>query len=117
MSQHAASNVHKEDVLQEHLIQNLIEGQGYERRVGSEKSRAYQGDVHFDKSLAMDRGLVVRFLKDSQPASWAKLEQHYAASAEDVLFRRTTAPLPSLFHAPGYRGKIHPRRAPELHDL
>ena len=88
MTEHAASNVHKEDVLQEHLIQSLIEGQGYERRVGSEKSRAYEGDIHFDKSVAMDRELVVRFLKETQPESWEKLERHYTASAEDVLFKQ-----------------------------
>ncbi|TCO75817.1 type I restriction endonuclease subunit R [Chromatocurvus halotolerans] len=88
MTEHAAADVHKEDVLQEHLIQNLIDGLGYERRVGSEKSCAYRGDIHFDKSLAMDRELVVRFLKETQADSWEKLEQHYAASAEDVLFKQ-----------------------------
>ena len=88
MSQHAASNVHKEDVLQEHLIQSLVATQGYERRVGSEKSREYEGEIHFDKSLAMDRELVVRFLKSTQPEAWEKLEQHYTGSAEDVLFKQ-----------------------------
>lgn len=88
MSQHTASNVHKEDVLQEHLIESLVATQGYERRVGSEKSRDYQGEIHFDKPLAMDRELVVRFLKSTQPEAWEKLEQHYTGSAEDVLFKQ-----------------------------
>lgn len=88
MTEHAASNVHKEDVLQEHLIQNLVESQGYERRIGSEKSRGFAGEVHFDKPLAMDRKLVIQFLKETQAESWERLEQHYSGSAEDVLFKQ-----------------------------
>jgi type I restriction enzyme R subunit len=88
MTEHAASNVHKEDVLQEHLIESLVSTQGYLRRVGSDKSRRYVGEIHFDKPLAMDRELVVRFLKTTQAESWEKLEQHYSDSAEDVLFKQ-----------------------------
>lgn len=88
MTQHAASNLHKEDVLQEHLIQSLISTQAFIRRAGSEKSRFYSGESHFDKSLAMDRELVLQFLKSTQPASWEKLEQHYTGSAEDVFFKQ-----------------------------
>lgn len=36
----------------------------------------------------MDRELVVRFLKSTQPEAWEKLEQHYTGSAEDVLFKQ-----------------------------
>lgn len=88
MTEHAASNVHKENVLQEHLIERLVSTQGYIRRVGSDQSAIYEGEVHFDKPLAMDRELVVRFLKETQPDSWDKLEQHYTGSAEDVLFKQ-----------------------------
>lgn len=45
MNQHTASSVHKEDVLQEHLIERLVSTQGYERRIGSDKSRGYDGDM------------------------------------------------------------------------
>ncbi|WP_214650055.1 DEAD/DEAH box helicase family protein [Palleronia pontilimi] len=88
MTSHTASNLHKEDVLQEHLIESLVSTQGYLRRVGSEKSRGYAGEIHFDKPLAMDRELVIRFLKETQAESWEKLEQHYSRSAEDVLFKQ-----------------------------
>ena len=88
MIQHAASNVHKEDVLQEHLIQSLTSTQGYIRRAGSEKSRAYAGEIHFDKPLAMDRELVVLFLKSTQGEAWEKLSQHYTASAKEVFFKQ-----------------------------
>lgn len=88
MTSHTASNLHKEDVLQEHLIESLVSMQGYFRRVGSERSRAYGGEIHFDKSLAVDRELVIRFLKETQTEAWEKLEQHYSGSAEDVLFKQ-----------------------------
>lgn len=83
-----ASSLHKEYVLQEHLIETLVSAQSFLRRAGSEKSKAYTGEIHFDKSLAMDRELLVRFLKSTQPASWEKLEQHYTGSAEDVIFKQ-----------------------------
>lgn len=88
MTEHAAANAHKEDVLQEHLIEELVSTQGYLRRIGSEKSRGYEGEIHFDKALALDRELVVRFLKSTQAEAWEKLEQHYTGSAEDVLFKQ-----------------------------
>ena len=87
-TEYAASNLHKENVLQEHLIECLVSTQGYLRRVGSKNSRGYAGDIHFDKALAMDRALVLGFLKETQPAAWEKLTRHYTASAEDVLFKR-----------------------------
>ena len=88
MNQHTASNLHKEDVLQEHLIEQLVSTQEFERRVGSEKSRTYESEIHFDRSLAMDRELVLRFLKGTQAGAWEKLEQHYTGSAEDVFFKQ-----------------------------
>lgn len=88
MTEYAASNAHKEDVLQEHLIEQLVSTQGYLRRIGSEKSRGYEGEIHFDKALALDRELVVRFLKSTQAEAWERLEQHYTGSAEDVLFKQ-----------------------------
>lgn len=88
MTEHAASNVHKENVLQEHLIASLVSTQGYLRRVGSDRSKTYEGAIHFDKTLGIDRALVVRFLKSTQPEAWDKLQQHYSDSAEDVLFKQ-----------------------------
>lgn len=88
MTQHVPANLHREDVLQEHLVESLVSTQGYLRRVGSEKSRYYEDACHLDKSLAMDRELIIRFLKDTQSEAWKKLEQHYSGSAEDVLFKQ-----------------------------
>ena len=75
----SANNVHKEKVLQDHLIAELQRGEGYERR---------DPKVDYDRTMAMDRALVVRFIQSTQPEAWEKLTQHYTASAEDVFFKQ-----------------------------
>ena len=65
----SASNIHKEKVLQDHLIAELANGEGYERR---------DPMADYDRALAMDRALVLRFVQSSQPEAWEKLTQHYS---------------------------------------
>ena len=77
MTSHASHSVHKERVLQDHLIHCLVAGEGYERRDPQE---------HYDRALAMDRSLVLRFVQSTQPEEWAKLAAHYTASAEETFF-------------------------------
>lgn len=69
-------NLHTERVVQEHLTERLVSLQGYRRR---------QPEQH-DRPLAVDRGLVVEFLKATQPDEWRKLEEHYAGAEEPTLF-------------------------------
>lgn len=77
MSTTHATSAHKEKVVQDHLVSQLVAGQGYLRR---------DPKADYDRALAMDRALVLRFLQDTQPEEWAKLVTHYATSAEDTLF-------------------------------
>lgn len=77
MTIHASHSVHKERVLQDHLIDCLVAGEGYERRDPQE---------HYDRALAMDRALVLRFVKETQAGEWDKLAAHYTASAEETFF-------------------------------
>ncbi len=79
MTTYAANNLHKENVLQEHLITELVSGAGYERR---------DPKADYDRALAMDKALVLRFIQNTQPEAWEKLSQHYAASAEGVFFKQ-----------------------------
>ena len=87
----SAHDLHKEKVLQEHLIARLVAGEGYERRTAS---------TDYDRALAMDRALVLRFVQSTQPDAWDKLKKHYATSAEDTLFRQLDRNLkqPGLLH-------------------
>lgn len=75
----SAHSLHKEKVLQDHLIAELQRNEGYERR---------DPKVDYDRTLAMDRTLVLRFIQSTQPEAWEKLTQHYTASAEDVFFKQ-----------------------------
>lgn len=80
----SASDIHRERTVQEHLISRLVTGQGYLRR---------DARADYDRALAMDRGLVLRFLQDTQPDEWAKHVSQYATTAEDTLFTQLTRAL------------------------
>ena len=84
MTSYTSDNAHREKVLQDHLIDQLVSGEGYLRR---------NAKSDYDRTLAMDRDLVVRFLKVSQPEEWDKFTAHYSDSAEDTLFTQLTKAL------------------------
>ena len=86
MTTFSAQSLHREKTLQEHLIAQLVAGEGYERRVAS---------TDYDRPLALDRGLVLRFLQGTQQAAWDRLVQHYASSAEDTFFKQLDRALKS----------------------
>ncbi len=75
---HAPEYIHREAVLEEHLVAQLVAQQGYIRRKPED----------YDRALALDRELVLRFVKETQPDQWAKLEGHYSTSAEDQFFNQ-----------------------------
>lgn len=75
----AAHNAHKEQVVQDHLIARLVAGEGYKLR---------DAKADYDRALAMDKALVLRFVQSTQPEEWAKLEGHYTAAAEDTFFKQ-----------------------------
>jgi type I restriction enzyme, R subunit len=75
---HAASSAHKEIVLEQHLVSQLVQGQGYVER----------GPEDYDRLLAIDKGLVLRFVREAQADEWQKLEAQYAASAEAEFFKQ-----------------------------
>lgn len=75
----APHNAHKEQVVQDHLITRLMAGEGYELR---------DPKADYDRALAVDRALVLRFVQCTQPDEWAKLEGHYTAAAEDTFFKQ-----------------------------
>lgn len=75
----SAHNLHKEQVLQDHLIDQLVSGEGYERR---------DPLADYDRALAMDKALVLRFVQETQADEWDKLTAHYTASAEDTFVKQ-----------------------------
>ena len=75
---HSAQTVHRETVLEEHLVDLLVAGQGYLARAPEE----------YDRPLAMDRALVLRFVKETQAEEWTKLEAQYTTAAEAEFFKQ-----------------------------
>lgn len=71
-------DLHKEKALQLHLVQQLVALQGYEERHPSA----------FDRALALDKELTLRFVRATQPNEWDQLERHHGGQAEDELFRQ-----------------------------
>jgi type I restriction enzyme, R subunit len=75
---HSASSSHKEIVLEDHLVEQLAIVQGYVERKTDD----------FDRTLALDKTLVLGFLQDTQPDEWRKLEAQYSSAAEAELFKQ-----------------------------
>lgn len=75
----SAHSLHKEQVLQDHLIDQLVRGESYEQR---------NPVMDYDRPLAMDKALVLRFVQETQTDEWDKLTSHYTASAEDTFFKQ-----------------------------
>ena len=71
-------DLHQEKVVQGHLVAQLVAGQGYVERQPDD----------YDRALALDKELVLRFIKTTQANEWAKLEAQYKASAEAEFFKQ-----------------------------
>lgn len=75
---HSRAAVHRETVLEQHLAGTLVQEHGYLERTPDD----------YDRALAMDRDLVLRFVKETQAEEWAKLAAQYAAAAEAEFFKQ-----------------------------
>lgn len=71
-------SIHKEAVVEQILVESLVERLGYEQRV--------PGD--YDRALALDKGLLLRFVQETQTEEWDKLEKQYGQSAETEFFKQ-----------------------------
>lgn len=80
---HKASSVHLEDVLEQHMVDQLVAQQGYRMRV----------DAQYDRDLSLNPALTLEFVKSTQPSEWAKLESHYGSSAEKEFLTQVAANL------------------------
>lgn len=69
---------HREEVLEVHLCKALVEHQRYRPRRPED----------YDRVSALDKTLVIEFVKTTQPDEWAKLEGHYGPSAEAEFFKQ-----------------------------
>ena len=78
MTAYTMQNAHHEIALEQHLTDQLIAKHGYISRKAED----------YDRTLAVDRELVLQFVKDTQPGEWRKLEAQYTTAAEAEFFKQ-----------------------------
>ena len=78
-STHTVADIHTEAVFEEHITKCLVQYQGYVER---------NCDTDYNKELALDTELLVRFLKTTQADAWKQLEDYYSTAAEAQLLKR-----------------------------
>ncbi len=83
---YSIKEIHKEKVFEEHIHKCLIQDQGYIERIC---------ETDYDVSLAIDKEILFKFLKSSQPNTWQKLLDHYINSAEEEFLKRLQLALKS----------------------
>ena len=76
---HTTANIHQEKVFETHIVQCLVDLQGYEERDCA---------TDYDVAKALDSELLFRFLKTTQPDAWQSLEDHYSAQSEAEVLKR-----------------------------
>jgi type I restriction enzyme R subunit len=75
---HTAQTVHREIALEDHLVDLLVSRQGYLERTPDD----------YDRPLALDRALLLRFVKETQAEEWSNLEAQYTTAAESEFFKQ-----------------------------
>ena len=78
MNTHTNQNIHRESVLEKHIVDCLVKEQGYLKRASDD----------YERALAMDTELVIRFIKETQPDEWKKIEKQYLGNAETEFLKR-----------------------------
>ncbi len=71
-------SIHREVVVEEHLVGRLVAAQGYEERPAGA----------YDRASALDRELLLRVVRETQPEAWERLERQYGVRAEAELLRQ-----------------------------
>ena len=78
MTAYTLETAHHEIALEQHLVDQLVAAQGYIARKPAD----------YDRPLAVDRELVLQFVKETQPGEWQKLEAQYTTAAEAEFFKQ-----------------------------
>lgn len=75
----ATQSLHRESTLQNHIVDRLVQGEGYELR----NSRS-----DYDRTLAMDKETVLRFVQTAQPDEWERFRKQFSTSAEGEVLKQ-----------------------------
>jgi type I restriction enzyme, R subunit len=82
---YSQDTIRRENVLQYHLIDQLVAKQNYVARSADD----------FDRATALDKALVIQFIKTTQTDEWKRLEEQYSAATETEFFKQLEKALKS----------------------
>lgn len=82
---YSQDTIRRENVLQYHVIEQLVSQQNYIHRSTSD----------FDCVSALDKTLVINFVKSTQSSEWERLEEQYSTAAEAEFFKQLEKALKS----------------------
>jgi hypothetical protein len=79
----SADKLHREEVVEAHLVDRLVTLQGWRERTPED----------YDRKLALDPDMVVEFVHTTQADAWARLEAQYPGRAREELLRNLVSRL------------------------
>jgi len=82
---YSQDTIHREKVLQNHIVTQLVKNQNYQKRSNDD----------YDKASALDKALIMQFIKTTQPEEWQQLEEQYATATETEFFKQLEKALKS----------------------
>lgn len=83
------SELHKEKIFEKHFVDQLVESQGYMERFDTLEIHNY------DPELALDKELLVNFVKKTQPESWSLMESKFGSKVEEMFCKEVDKKLKS----------------------
>lgn len=82
---YSQDTIRRENVLQYHVIDQLVKKLGY----------VHRSTEDFDRASALDKTLVMQFIKSTQLDEWKRLQEQYSDSAETEFFKQLEKALKS----------------------
>lgn len=77
--------LHTEEAFEQHFVDQLVQSQGYVER----------SDSDYSPDLALDMQLLVNFVKQTQPESWALMESKFGSKVEEMFCKEVDKKLKS----------------------
>lgn len=81
--------LHTEEAFEQHFVDQLVKTQGYLERFDTPEIHNY------DPELALDKELLINFIKQTQPASWALMENKFGSKVEEIFCKEVDKKLKS----------------------
>lgn len=77
--------LHTEEAFEQHFVSELNQSQGYVER----------SDSDYNPELALDKELLIKFIKQTQPESWSLMENKFGSKVEEMFCKEVDKKLKS----------------------